>query len=134
MPYIGISAGTNVACPTIATTNDMPISWPRNPVALGLVPFQINPHFVPGTAHYEIDGAFVPYGGETREDRLREYHEENERTVLAMREGAILRVEGKKATLLGPKGGFLFRRGREAEPLEPGADLSALLRAKGQLP
>jgi dipeptidase E len=69
----------------------------------------------------------VPYGGETREDRLREYHEENERPVLAMREGAILRIEGKTATLRGLNGGFLFRRGEEPKVLAPGADLSELL-------
>ena len=132
MPYLGISAGTNVACPTIATTNDMPIVWPRSWDALGLVPFQINPHFVPGPAHYAIDGAMVPYGGETREDRLREYHEENDRPVLAMREGAILRVEGSRATLSGLGGAILLRRGAEPRPFAPGADLSFLLR--GQLP
>jgi len=131
MPYAGVSAGTNVACPTIANTNDMPIVWPRSWDALGLIPFQINPHYVPGTAHYEIDGSMVPYGGETREDRLREYHEENDRPVLAMREGAILRVEGDLATLRGPNGAILFRRGEEPRPLAPGADVSFLW---GQLP
>src|SRR5262245_33413286 len=126
MPYAGISAGTNVACPTIANTNDMPIVWPKSSEALGLVPFQINPHFVPGTAHYEIDGVMAPYGGETREDRLREYHEENARPVLAMREGAVLRVEDGRATLSGAVA-ILLRRGEEPRPFEPGADLSFLL-------
>jgi dipeptidase E len=127
MPYMGVSAGTNVACPTIATTNDMPIMWPASSEALGLVPFQINPHFVPGTAHYRIDGELIPYGGETREDRLREFHEENERPVLALREGAMLRIEGTRAELRGPKGALLFRRGEDPRPFEPGADLSFLL-------
>lgn len=129
MPYVGISAGTNVACPTVATTNDMPIAWPPSDRAFDLVPFQINPHFVPGVAHYSIDDAFIPYGGETREDRLREYHEMNERPVLALREGAILRVEGAQATLRGPGGGILLRRGETAEILPPGTDVSDLLGA-----
>jgi dipeptidase E len=126
MPYVGISAGTNVACPAISTTNDMPIVEPRSFRALGLVPFQINPHFVPGPAHYAIDGAMVPYGGETREDRLREYHEENDRDVLAMREGAILRVEGERAVLAGSAGAIVLRRGEEPVPLSPGDDVSYL--------
>ncbi len=109
--YVGISAGANVACPTISTTNDMPIAWPPSRQALGLVPFQINPHFVPGPAHYVIDGALVPYGGETREDRLREYHELNDLPVLALREGAILRVIDDRIELCGTAGALLLRRG-----------------------
>ncbi len=99
MPYIGVSAGTNVACPKISNTNDMPIVWPNSPGGLGLVPFQINTHFVSGKAYYEVDGQMVPYAGESREDRLREYHEENGQMVLAMREGAVLQVEGSTVTL-----------------------------------
>lgn len=120
LPYLGISAGSNVACPTISTTNDMPIAWPPSRQALGLVPFQINPHFVPGPAHYQIDGALVPYGGETREDRLREYHEMNDLPILALREGAILRVVEDRIELCGTDGGLLLRRGLPPMSLAPG--------------
>ena len=121
MPYLGASAGTNIAAPTIRTTNDMPIVQPATFDALGLVPFQINPHYLdadPASRHM----------GETREERLREYLEENEAPVLGLREGAWLRVEGEAATLGGANGARLFRRGAEPVELPPGADLSAALR------
>jgi len=120
MPYLGASAGTNIAAPTIRTTNDMPIVEPAGFAALGLVPFQINPHYVdadPSSRHM----------GETREERLREFLEENETPVLALREGAWLRVEGRGARLEGTHGARLFRRGRAPEDLAPGAALDALL-------
>jgi len=128
MPYIGVSAGTNVACPTMCTTNDMPICWPESCETFGFVPFQINPHFTPGRSYHVVDGNIEPYAGETRLDRLREYHEMNSRPVLALREGAILRVEGARATLHGPGGAVLLRRGAEPEVLAPGTDVGELLR------
>lgn len=130
MPYIGVSAGTNVSAPTMATTNDMPICCPPSHETFGLIPFQINPHFVPGKAYYVIDGKIVPYGGETREDRLREYHEMNDSPILCLREGAILRVEGDAAHLRGPNGGILLRKGVDAEVLAEGTDVSYLLRGE----
>jgi len=120
MPYMGASAGTNVAAPTIRTTNDMPIVEPGSFDALGLVPFQINPHYVdadPGSTHM----------GETREDRLREYLEENAAPVLGLREGAWLRREGAALRLGGSHGARLFRRDSPPEELAPGADVSYLL-------
>jgi dipeptidase E len=84
-PYLGVSAGTNVAGPTIMTTNDMPITWPKNLEALGFVPFQINTHYVAGKFYYYEDGRRVPYNGETRDDRIAEYHEENDLPVVAHR-------------------------------------------------
>jgi dipeptidase E len=129
LPYVGISAGTNLACPTIQTTNDMPILWPAVPKALGLVPFQVNPHYVEGPAHHRLpSGRLQRYGGETRDDRLREFHEENERPVLALREGAILRVEGGRARLLPANGARLFLRGKPPRDLRPGTDVTFLLR------
>ena len=122
MPYLGASAGTNVAAPTIKTTNDMPIVQPASFSALGLVPFQINPHYVdpdPSSRHM----------GETREERLREFLEENDAVVVALREGAWLRVEGQRATLGGLRGARIFRRGRDPEEAAPGATLDALLTA-----
>ena len=120
MPYIGSSAGTNVATPTIRTTNDMPIVQPASFDALGLVPFQINPHYIdpdPGSTHM----------GETREQRLKEFHEENETVVVGLREGAWIRVEGDRATLEGGNGARIFRRDREPEERKSGAELSDLL-------
>lgn len=119
LPYMGASAGTNITAPTIRTTNDMPIVQPRDFDALGVIPFQINPHYLdadPASAHM----------GETRETRLREYLEENTRPVLGLREGAWLRREGPLLELGGRNGARLFRR--EALPQEMVAgDVSALL-------
>lgn len=120
LPYLGTSAGSNVACPTIRTTNDMPIVEPPGFDALGLVGFQINPHYLdpdPASTHK----------GETREQRLREYHEENELPVVGLREGAMLRVEGSAVELRGTSGARVFRRGREPEDRVPPARLEGLL-------
>jgi dipeptidase E len=120
--YMGSSAGTNMAAPTIRTTNDMPIVEPDSFEALGLVPFQINPHFLdadPGSTHM----------GETREQRLTEFLEENDVPVLGMREGAWLRVSAGRARLGGTTGARLFTRGAEPREMEPDADLSFLLDA-----
>jgi len=120
MPYVGASAGSNLACPTIKTTNDMPIVEPPSLEALGLVPFQINAHYVdadPASSHM----------GETREERLRQFHEENEVPVVGLREGAILRVEGDRVLLRGTAGARIFRRGRDPVEASPGASIEALL-------
>lgn len=116
MPYLGTSAGSNLACPTIMTTNDMPIVQPRSFGALGLVSFQINPHYLdpePGSRHM----------GETRETRIVEYLEENDRTVVGLREGAMLRVDERGTHLLGSAGARIFRRGRAPEEVVPGTRL-----------
>jgi len=121
-PYLGASAGTNIAAPTIKTTNDMPIVQPASFRALDLVPFQINPHYVdadPSSRHM----------GETREERLREFLEENDAAVVGLREGAWLRVEGRATTLGGRRGARIFRRGREPQEAAPGDALDALLEA-----
>ena len=119
--YIGSSAGTNLAGPTIGTTNDMPIVWPADPRALGLLPFNLNPHYLdpdPRSTHK----------GETREVRIREFHEHNPQPVLGLREPAMLRREGVHLHLRGEAGARLFRRGAEPVELAPGADLAGLLR------
>lgn len=115
--YMGASAGTNVACPTLRTTNDMPICRPPLFDALGLVPFQINLHY------YDADPCST-YMGETREDRIQEFLEENHCPVLAMYEGSWLRVSGDRATVTGPA--RLFRR-EGCETFEAGVDVSQLL-------
>jgi dipeptidase E len=114
MVYTGASAGANLACPTIRTTNDMPIVQPPSFEALGLVSFQINPHYLdpaPDSTHM----------GETRETRIREFHEENETPVAGLREGAILRVLGSSIVLKGMAGARIFRRGLEPLEFLPGA-------------
>jgi dipeptidase E len=116
MPYIGSSAGTVIAGPTMMTTNDMPIVQPESFEGLGLVPFQINCHYLdaePTSNHM----------GETREERLREFHEENDTPVVGLREGAWLRVEGEGVTLGGTAGARIFFRGRPPEERQPGEDL-----------
>jgi dipeptidase E len=120
VPYIGSSAGSNVAAPTIKTTNDMPIVEPPSFVALGLVDFQINPHYLdpdPASKHM----------GETREERLLQFLEDNETPVVGLREGAIIRVENGSALLKGSTGARIFRRGQEAIEVLPGALLDELV-------
>ncbi len=127
LPYAGVSAGTNVACPRLCTTNDMPIVEPESFETLGLVSFQINPHFFPGSTWVRDGESFREQFGETRDQRIAEFHEENDVPVLGLWEGAALRVREDSIELLGGPA-RLFRRGRDALDLEPGARLDALLR------
>jgi dipeptidase E len=120
IPYFGASAGANVACPTIRTTNDMPIVQPPSFAAFNLVPFQINPHYIdPPPPEARV--------GETREERLTEFLEENDAMVVALREQSWLEVDGSSMRLRGTGGAVLFRRGAEARQVTGGADLSRLL-------
>ena len=120
MPYIGSSAGSNVACPTIRTTNDMPIVQPPSFDALVLVTFQINPHYLdpdPRSTHQ----------GETREERIIQFLEENLTPVVGLREGAMLRVEHGSVELKGVSKARIFHRGHEPVETEPGAILNQLV-------
>ena len=117
--YIGASAGTNVACPTIRTTNDMPICHPPLFDALALVPFQINLHYVDADP-------LSTYMGETRETRIEEFLEDNDCPVLAMYEGSWLRISDELAVVTGP--GRLFAR-EGCEALAGDSDVSRLLRS-----
>jgi dipeptidase E len=120
VPYLGASAGSNLACPTIRTTNDMPIVEVPSLSALGLIPFQLNPHYLdpdPGSTHQ----------GETRQQRLEEFLEENDVPVLGLREGSWLAVSGRHAVLSGASTGRLFRRGAPPAEVPAGTDLSFLL-------
>ena len=120
LPYMGWSAGSNVACPTIMTTNDMPIVEPPSMRAMHLVPFQINPHFTEGT----IPG----HGGESREQRLAEFLTLNPgMPVMGLREGSLLRVSGTEVTLEG-RDMKLFRHGQEARSVVAGSSFRSDLR------
>src|SRR5947209_4263472 len=121
-PYIGSSAGANVAGPTIKTTKDMPIVQPRSFDSLGLVPFQISPHFQdpdPNSTHM----------GETQEERILQFLEENETPVLGMREGAWVRAEEGRVVLGGNRGARIFRRGESPVEKTTGDEISSLIGA-----
>ncbi len=119
IPYVGWSAGSNVACPTISTTNDMPIVEPESFRAIRLVPFQINPHY--------LDANPEGHAGETREQRLLEYSTTHpERYVVGLREGCMLHVEGDKMELIGSRPMRIFRRGKAQCEVKAGDDLSFL--------
>ena len=118
--YMGSSAGTNVACPTIRTTNDMPIVSPPSFSAIGLVPFQINPHYIdpePNSKHM----------GETREERIREYHEENDLPVIGLREGTMIRVQNGEYIFKGHTTARIFRKGLPPIEVESGVHLGTVL-------
>lgn len=120
MPYVGSSAGANVAGPTIKTTKDMPIVEPPSFDALGLVPFQISPHYVdpdPNSTHM----------GETQEERILQFLEENNTAVVGMREGAIVRLEHGSNVLKGSSGARIFRKGHEPVETLPGATIDDLI-------
>jgi len=105
MPYVGASAGTNVAGPTIRTTNDMPIVQPPTLDALNLFPYQINPH-------YQDPDPTSKHMGETREERLLQYMEENDCAVIGLREGSMLRVNQGEIRLVGAPAARIFERGK----------------------
>ena len=120
MPYIGWSAGSNVACPTLRTTNDMPIIDPISFDTLNLIPFQINPHF--------LDAHPQGFGGETREERIIEFLELNpEIYVVGLRESTLLHLEDKNLQLIGERTARIFKKGQEFYELDANADFSFLL-------
>ncbi len=119
VPYIGWSAGSNIAGLSIRTTNDMPIIQPPSFDALGLVPFQLNPHY----SDYQPEG----FHGETRAQRIGEFMRiEPDIPVLAIREGSALQYQHNALTLLGDKPAVLFLAGKQQD-LPPGAVLDELL-------
>jgi len=121
MPYIGSSAGSIVAGPSLKTTKDMPIVQPASFEALALVEFQISPHYLdpdPASRHM----------GETQEERILQFLEENDAPVVGLREGSFVRVEDARAVLGGATGARLFRRGAEPVEAQAGARIDTLLR------
>ena len=128
--YVGSSAGTNLACPTIRTTNDMPIVDPGGLDALARVPFQVNPHYVDAELSHGVGPAALriprTHQGETREERIEEFHQVDPTPVVGLREGAWLHRTGARL-VLGGHTARLFRRGREPVELAVGTAVSWLL-------
>lgn len=121
-PYIGWSAGANVACPTLCTTNDMPITEPNGFDCTGLVPFQINPHY--------LDANPKGHGGETREQRILEFTIINPNIyVVGLREGTLLKLVDNNLKLIGDHMCRIFKNGKEPVELSKDDDLSFLLRS-----
>jgi len=118
-PYLGCSAGSNITGLTMETTNDMPIVYPPSFQTLGIIPFNINPHYLD-----PIEGS--THMGETRETRINEFHAFNTQPVLGLREGSWLEVRGLKITLKGELSARLFRQNQDPVELETNSDLSNL--------
>jgi len=119
-PFIGWSAGSNVACPTLQTTNDMPVVDPKGFDCMGLVPFQINPHY--------LDANPAGHGGETREQRIEEFLEVNPSvTVVGLREGTMLICENNSLKMIGRRNARIFKKGIPPEELTECDDFSFLL-------
>jgi len=120
VPYVGSSAGSIVACPTLGTTKDMPVVQPSSFEALGLIPFQISPHYLdpdPSSTHM----------GETQEERIMQFLEENEEAVVGLREGSILRVQEGAVLLKGTNTARIFCCGEKPVETTPGSNLCPLL-------
>ncbi len=120
-PYIGWSAGSNVACPTICTTNDMPVTEPSSFKAFSLIPFQINPHY--------LDSNPEGHAGETREQRIEEFIEVNpDLWVAGLREGTLFLIQKGKIRLIGPRKARIFKKNHLPVELGENDDFSFLLK------
>jgi dipeptidase E len=119
IPYLGTSAGSNICGLTIGTSNDMPIMYPPSFNTLGLIPFNINPHYLdpePSSTHM----------GETRDTRIKEFHRFNSQPVVGLREGSYLEVTGSKIVLKGPLKARIFEKNKQPYEMETASDLSDL--------
>lgn len=118
-PYLGTSAGSNICGLSMQTTNDMPIIYPPSFQTLGLIPFNLNPHYLDPDLQSK-------HMGETRETRIKEFHAFNTLPVLGLREGSWLDVKGEKITIKGTLSARLFEQNKEPRELETATDLSFL--------
>ncbi|OOV20138.1 dipeptidase PepE [Flavobacterium sp. LM4] len=119
IPYLGTSAGSNICGLSMQTTNDMPIVYPPSFQTLGLIPFNLNPHYLDPDLQSK-------HMGETRETRIKEFHAFNTIPVLGLREGSWLEVKGEKITLKGNLSARLFLQNQQPTELNPESDLSNL--------
>lgn len=115
-PYIGTSAGSNICGLTMQTTNDMPIIYPPSFETLGVIPFNLNPHYLDADLQSK-------HMGETRETRIKEFHQFNPQPVIGLREGSWLDVKGEQIILKGELTARLFRQNREAIEVESGCEM-----------
>ena len=120
IPYLGTSAGSNICGMTIGTTNDMPIVHVKNLEALGIIDFNINPHYLD-----PIDG--FEHMGESRETRINEFHKFNVQFVIGLREGSYLQVEGDDIYLKGLKHAVIFKKENEKFEIENGFNLKNII-------
>ena len=120
IPYLGTSAGSNICGMTIGTTNDMPIVHVKNLEALGIIDFNINPHYLD-----PIDG--FEHMGESRETRINEFHKFNDQFVIGLREGSYLQVEGDDIYLKGLKYAVIFKKENEKFEIESGFNLKNII-------
>jgi dipeptidase E len=115
-PYLGSSAGSNIGGVNMQTTNDMPIVYPASFQTMGLIPFNLNPHYIdpiPGVLHM----------GESRETRIREFQVQQPLPVVGLREGSWIRVKGTTVTLEGSESAKIFEAGKDAYELNPGKEI-----------
>lgn len=120
-PYVGWSAGSNITCPTLKTTNDMPITEPVSFDTLNLIPFQINPHY--------LDDTNETHGGETRETRITEFiHANKEVYVVGLREGCMLQLENNHIKMIGSRTARIFHYGKETVELSNKDDFNYLIK------
>ena len=120
IPYLGTSAGTNICGMTIGTTNDMPIIHVKSFEALGIIHFNINPHYLD-----PIDG--LEHMGESRETRINEFHKLNDQVVIGLREGSYLQVKGDDIYLKGLKHAVIFKKENEKFEIENGFNLKKII-------
>ena len=120
IPYLGTSAGTNICGISIGTTNDMPIIHVKSHIALGIIPFNINPHYLD-----PIKG--LKHMGESRETRIKEFHVINKQKVIGLREGSFLIVQGNEIILKGEKKAVIFEKDTEKYEVNSGFNLKNLI-------